>query len=113
MYTLPNQDAISTVVANTDVASGGDAVVTINGTSGAYVVIDFISAGFYDTPSANTALVVTDTTNSTTLFQAPLTSAGPAFWLFGSSGLSAPAGASVQVKLEDGGQIKDLVVKYR
>lgn len=113
MYQLSDTIAAITTVANTDVAAGGAAVITLAADSEQRHVIDFVAAGFYAAPDANTAVVVKDTTNNTVLFQQPVTAAGPAYWQFGDGGLPAPLGAAVTITLEDGSQIKDLVVKYR
>ena len=113
MKMLSDTIASITTAVNTDVASGSDAVITLTAESGNRHVLDYISAGYYADPDANSALVVKDSTNNTVLLQVPVTSSGPAYWQFGDGGLPAPLGSAVTITLEDGSQIKDLCVKYR
>jgi hypothetical protein len=113
MQTLPDTSAAHTLVTNADVASGGNAVITIAANSVQRHVIDYIGGGYYGTPDANTAMVVTDTTNNTILFQTPVTASGPIYFPLPDGGIAAPLGSAVTVTLEDGSQIKDLNIRYK
>ena len=113
MRSAPDTLSIQIPVVNTDVAAGGDAVISIAANAEQQWVIDFIGGGYYAAPDANTALVVNDVTNNTILYQTPVTAAGPIYFPLPPKGLPAPKGSALTITLEDGSQIKDLCVQYR
>lgn len=113
MKSLNDTTSLPQTISNADVASGGDCVITVNAVAGERHTIDWITFGYYDTPAANTAMVITDVTANTVKLQAPMTTKGPGQFTFGVRGFQLPLSAGLEVKLEDGGQIKDLTIQYR
>jgi len=113
MFQKNDTTAVPRVTANTDVASGNAAVITLNAITDNYHTIDWVGGGYYGTPDANSAMLIQDTTLNTVLFQSPVVASGPVLWQFGIRGLQAPKDSAVTVSLDDGSQIKDLCIQYR
>jgi len=110
MRQLNDSTAATQLLSNTDVAGGGDCVITIAAAPGERHTIDWIKFGYYDTPAVSTAIVITDGTST---LQAPMTDKGPGQFTYGVRGMQFAVGAAVTVTLEDGGQVKDLNLQYR
>jgi len=112
MKALPHTTTLQQTVANTAVAGGGDAVVTLAAATDVYHVIDSVIFGYNVAPNAGSLLTVAD---SGTLFSVPVRNiVGLQQVSFGDiNGLAGASGSAVTITLDDGGQIKSLNVVYR